>query len=186
MDDNLGNVALKNLNFRKHRMGSARKPVGRAIIYWGATIMTTEWVIANRTEKGLVDEAVFFLCYIDEEKYFMLALYLDGADSAFGVLRCVDAATHGTAEPHMELTVYANTLRHLFMDGHATKFGFTRYALQNVARRRVFFVKGVPRSFGGPDVLSTSTIQRCMDRMIPWASLSLATIPSECPEFDVR
>ena len=83
MDDNLGNVALKNLNFRKHRMESARKPAGRAIIYWDALIMTAEWVIANRTEKGLVDEAVFFLCYIDEETYFRLASYLDGADSAF-------------------------------------------------------------------------------------------------------
>ena len=79
----------------------------------------------------------------------MLALYLDGVDSAFGVLRFVGAATHGTPGFHMEWTVYANTLRYLYMEGHATKFGFTRYALQNVARRRVFFVKGVPRSFGG-------------------------------------
>ena len=116
----------------------------------------------------------------------MLAFYLDGDDSAFGVLRFVDAATHETAEFHMELTVYANTLRYLYMEGHATKFGFTRYALQNVARRRVFFVKGVPRNFGGPDVLATSTNQRCMERMMSWASLSLATIPSEFPEFDVR
>ena len=64
-----------------------------------------------------MDEAVFFLCYIDEEKYFMLALYLDGVDPAFGVLRFVDAATHETAEFHMELTVYANTLRYLYMEG---------------------------------------------------------------------
>ena len=121
-----------------------------------------------------MDEAVFFLCYIDEEKYAMLALYLDGADSAFGVLRFVDDAAHETAEFHMELTVYANTLRRLYMEGHATKFGCTRYALQNVARRRVCFVKGVARNFGGPDVLSTSTIQHCMERMMSWASLCIS------------
>ena len=178
---------IRNLSARKHRIESGRKPMVRATFFIDALVLTSEWILVHRSGSDEAADAERFLNFLDEERYLTIAMYLDGADSALAVTRFLDSEQHESAELHLELLTFANICDYLWLQEHCKHHGFTQYALDvMLSKQRVYFIKGVPKSFGGSTSVSRQVINRCIGRMQAWVRLSMGAVQSEFPDFELQ
>ena len=178
---------IRNLSARKHRIESGRKPMVRATFFIDALILTAEWLLVHRQGSDESADAERFLNCLDEERYLMVAMYLDGADTALAVTRFLDSEQHDSAELHLELLTFANLCDYLWLQEHCKHQGFTQYAIESMlSKQRVYFIKGTPKSFGGSRSLPQQVISQCVGRMQAWVRLAMGAIESEFPDFELQ
>ena len=101
-----------------------------------AEVLAALWVTEHR--KGTDDEsrAIEFLLALTPETVLTIALVADSGDETLRLIRCCDTEEHDIAEFVMEVLIYVNRLKWLFLDGHCRREGYTAHCLDALKRNR--------------------------------------------------
>ena len=79
----------------------------------------------------------------------------------------------------MEVIIYVNRLKWLFVEGHGRTEGYTAYCIELLKRSRVCILKGMACSIGGPNAITDELFERCLDRMKTWVRMAAEVAQAE-------
>ena len=178
---------IQSLRYAKQRFDSTAKPLGRAVLFMEALIAVAQKISTVRgrsSEEGRRAES--FLSFIGPEELLTLAMAADAGDESLMLTRLADdEAMDATTWPH-HCEDYLQRLLTLFGTSEfCFESGFTRYMLEFLECRHVYFVEGNPRSIGGRGVVTEQLKSRCISRFRNWVFLVRTIIKAEFPDFDV-
>lgn len=126
---------IKSLSLRKQRFDSHQKATGRLCLWMHATVMTAIYAATFRKNDRDGERALQFLRGISEEKMVLLAMLADFSDEATSAIRVMDSEDSDTASHVMELDVFCNRVKHLFIDQNASNSGYTKFVIDQLQKR---------------------------------------------------
>eukprot|EP00959_Pyramimonas_sp_CCMP1952_P023892 500939-Pyramimonas_sp.AAC.1 len=126
-----------------------------------------------------------FLKWVDEERLLTLAMVADATQELLTLLRFFDTESYDAAEIPAVINNFQQRVRVLFVEGRCVNAGYTQHALKIMKKSRVITLYDGIKCFGSPNGVDADLIQRCLVRMQGWVAMSIQTIESELPEFDV-
>ena len=180
---------MTNLRAAKHRFESLQKPMGRAVLYFPALLLTNEQIANERKETAEGRNATQLDRDTSSERALTLAMMADASDENMRLVRFCD---HGE-DCHVE--ELADEAQHflekcsaLFIDGacfHAG--GYTSYMCSLLDEGIMTFVNKEPHQIGGcgRDRLTEDIKARCLSRMQNWLKLVELAVKAEFPEKSI-
>ena len=85
----------------------------------------------------------------------------------------------------MEVLIYFNRLKWLFVEGHCRTEGYTAHCIEVLKRSRICILKGMAYSIGGPNAVTDEIFEGCLDRMKTWVRMAAEVAQAEYPSFDL-
>ncbi len=185
MEGGLGRE-ISNLRASKHRFESYSKPMGRFILWLDAVLATAEHISVKRRGNVEGRDAETFLEYVDAEKILQIAMMSDAADESMGLLRYVDDEEYDKAMVPDVVRRFLDAAILLFEQGQCTTLtGFTRYAMDRLRAVKIVFVRGEPKTIGGPGHPTETCVQTCLQRMTCWLRLAISVVKTEWPSWEL-
>ncbi|CAL1159375.1 unnamed protein product [Cladocopium goreaui] len=181
----MGGDRVQSMSLCKQRFDSHQKATGRLILWLRPTIKTAIYATVYRRNDRDGERAAFFLRSLSEERVLLLAMVADFTDEATRIIRLMDSEAADVATHNIELDVFASRVKHLFIDEHATKSGYTMFALESLKTPIAFDVDGKSKTLGGPTKVSPAMIARCFASMKKLVGLSTEVIASEFPAYEI-
>lgn len=101
--------------------------------------------------------------------------------------RYLDAEQYEKANLQVELCNFLARVQTLFVQKKCwgLETSYSRLMLEFVLQPRTFFLGGERRTIGGPDSVSRSLMDKCVQRLINWTVLARDVIEGEFPEFEL-
>ncbi len=149
--------------------------------------MLSMLVEIEKTRRGRAETTVAreLLHFMDEERILTLAMLTDAADEALALTRYYDSPTSDPAKAHQLHQEFLNRIEFLFVQGRCIDFGFTQYALEWLNTSHAFLFSDCLKTLGGTAMPGgpEAVVARCLQRMVPWVWLAVATVQAEFPEW---
>lgn len=180
-----GGDRIESLSLCKQRFDSRKKATGRLILWLRPTIRTAIYATIFRKHDRDGLRAMNFLRSLSEERVVLLAMLADFTDEATSIIRSMDTEEGDLSSDLMELDVFASRLKHLFIDEHATKSGYTKFALETLETPIAFDVDDRPKVLGGQNKVSPAMVARCFRSMKKLVALSTEVIAAEYPSHEL-
>ncbi|CAK0823904.1 unnamed protein product, partial [Prorocentrum cordatum] len=180
------NMRIKDMSMCACRFDSHSKPTGRGVLFYEPCLLTAMQIAQVRRGSSEGDIAADFLDYVDEEKLLQLGMLADAGDEALAHTRICDADDLDEAELPSHNAFFLQRIAMLFVESHCYDLGYTKFVHDALVRRPVtIFVRGHPRTIGGPGSVTPEIKERCRNRMVAWCRLAQATVKAEWPDFEV-
>ena len=177
---------LRSLRYAKQRFDSTSKPIGRACLFTESLIATAERIVSVRgrtSDEG--KRALVFLRTLDVECLLTLAMIADSGDESLMITRVADQEDMDHTGWLAHCDQYMTRLRLLFEERFVLKSGYTKFMLDFLNARRVYFVEGRAHSVGGPGAVTQAVLDRCCSRFLNWVVLVDQILRAEYPSFEV-
>lgn len=185
-DAPVSGLAVRDLQYRKHRFNSLQKPLGRTVLFVDALLLTAEWIVVHRPG-AQADSASRFLQWLDEERLIQMAMCADGADESMSLVRYCDTEKYELAELQTELAALMARLDLLVNRGRILHLqGYTTHMLKALKRARLLFNRQrQAKVLGGPGRDLVPLTERCLQRMSTWVALCGSVVLAEFPREDL-
>ena len=128
----MGGDRVQSISLCKQRFDSHQKATGRLILWLRPTIKTAIYATVYRHNLRDGERGALFLRSLSEERVLLLAMVADFTDEATSIIRLMDSEAGDVATHNIELDVFASRVKHLFIDEHATRSGYTMFALESL------------------------------------------------------
>ena len=128
----MGGDRVQSMSLCKQRFDSHQKATGRLILWLRPTIKTAIYATVYRHNLRDGERGALFLRSLSEERVLLLAMVADFTDEATSIIRLMDSEAGDVATHNIELDVFASRVKHLFIDEHATRSGYTMFALESL------------------------------------------------------
>jgi hypothetical protein len=109
----------------------------------------------------------------------------DSGDESLMITRTADREDMDHTAWLAECDQYMTRLRLMFEERFVLKSGYTKFMLDFLSTRHVYFVEGRACSIGGHGVVTQSILDRCCGRFLNWVFLVDQILRAEYPSFEV-
>ena len=175
---------IKSLKYAPHRFESHMRPLSRLVTLfesvWGAAIE-----ISVRRTGGPQARAKEFLRACSAERLLQLALLADAGTVSLDLVRHFDSEQTDISEASGAVQEYLHALDSMFLEGDVLYSGHTFHMLQTLERQRTCILDGQTKVLGGPKLVSSDMVKRCLARMAAWVRLCVGRIEAEMPHWHI-
>ena len=176
---------IKDLSSAKHRFSSHTAPLSRACLYFIPLLRCAQSILDERgarSEEGR--DAHAWLSMVDEESALQLGMMADCSSESLALIRFFDTDNYDKGEITAELGMFLKRVTWLFEQQGCLTTGYTAHMIETLRVRRLIFIDGKPKAFGGEGALRRQCVQACLQRMLNWLQLCRHTVRAELPEFE--
>ncbi len=176
---------IKDLTYRKHRFDSTMRPIGRAVLFIDAILVSAyDFTIRRASNKDQRDAAMTFLSMVDVERLITLAMLADAGDETSILLRFFDTKDYDVSRLPLEINTFLTRVSSLFLKRDVlTLPTFTSFMIAFLRHARYLPQGNVGfRSLGGLGAVTSELLDRCFSRMAAWVRLVIARLDAEWPE----
>jgi hypothetical protein len=127
-----------------------------------------------------------FLEFLNETVYLACGMTSDAADESMILKEHYDENNPDNIKAPYKHEAFIRRQTMLFADERVEGLaGYTKFAIQNIKRKRTFFVGKKPKSFGGPEHPTMDAKRFVYQRMMAYVKLSIHVIRAEWPHFEL-
>ena len=181
---------LVNLSNAKHRFDSVSTPLIRLIALLPAVLSCAYNMFVERSGQAESRDAAAFLRYVSGvdgmRRLVLAALVADAASACVALLRFYDTESYDAANVCAAIRTYADKLHCLFTEGRAHKIQntYTQRMVRHLGRTRTFIIGRTSITVGSAAGVPTAVIDAGYASLCAFATLSVATLKAEFPEWE--